>query len=148
MRRGKVIKHKGGLYLNIASLIASGVAGPFVAASLSLPNENDKFRKALIICVVCALSVVCYCGFAYIASSAGTKWLKPSLRYQLCLSGQPLQLFYVGSFAFLAMSLGCLIGSAWFNSSYAWILFASIGMGCLLGALLSTVLFSNKISAK
>lgn len=141
-----MIARKGWFYLNVASLIACSVAGPFISASLSLPKEDEKLVKSLILSAVCALAIVCYCGFVYIVSPADSRWLKPSLRHPPYFSKQPIQTFYVGSFQFLAMSAGCLVGSAWLDSSYAWILFASIGAGTLLGVILSELIYSKKTS--
>jgi len=132
------------LYFNITGLVFSALGGPFVALQMTWPEDSEKFSKAVLLCVICTIVVLIYCAFAYMASGGAATWVKPSLKYRLYISGQPLQNFFLGGLVFLAMSLGCMVGALWISVGYAWVLFSSVGVGCLLGVLFSKFILKIK----
>ena len=139
---GVDIKRKWLIY-NSAMLIGSAVLGPWVARGIVFREEGDIFGKAFTLGAVCAVAVLIFLTASHLYSDAGEKWIKPSLKNPPQFIGQPLQLFYLGSINFLAISAGCFIGSYWLDSGHVWVLFASIGFGCLAGTLLSGKLLSS-----
>lgn len=135
--------------INLSIVFASLVAGPMIAASFDFGEQRPTFNFILIITLFVCFSVLFLCGFDEKLSRGRHVWQAPSLSKPILFFGQPLQMFQIGAYVFLAMGVGAFIHSFVQSlNSWVWVLFLSVGVGALIGVFLSTKAFKKNIEAR
>lgn len=107
--------------------------------------SKPSWQFALIMICLVAFGILLVFFIQTINPSSPSRWYKPSWFRNPFNYKQPLQLFDMGAFYFLATGLGCLsLGANDVQFKWLWELPTSIGIGMWLGTRLCVLVYSDR----
>lgn len=135
------------LGVRIVVLLVGLLQSPFFAKSLRGDFSKPSWTFALEMVFFVCLGIFLIIFIQSSNSRSSPVWIKPSWFVNPLNYKQPIQIFHMGAFYFLAVGAGCFfLGVYRTEISWLWELPASVGFGMWLGVKISTKIFRSKFN--
>ncbi|WP_159094566.1 hypothetical protein [Stenotrophomonas sp. YAU14D1_LEIMI4_1] len=123
--------------VNVGLLIAGLAIGPMVTV-----DDTGSFTDALILTLVFAVVIVFVTGF--FSALLKQPMRRPTIDAPLYEFGEFIQQSFMSGLILCAMALGAGSYTLITGAGQGWRLFAAIGIGCVLGSMVSSWLFASR----